>query len=49
MENLAECYDRGAGVEKSAMTATVWKMRARAAMGDAAAAEWLDTVDVKDE
>ena len=48
MENLAECYDRGVGVERSAMTATVWKMRARAALGDAAAAEWLETMDVKD-
>ena len=49
MENLAECYDRGAGVEKSSMMATVWKMRARASMGDAAAAEWLESMDVKDE
>lgn len=49
MDNLAECYDRGVGVEKSAMTATVWKMRARAACGDVAAAEWLETVSVKDE
>lgn len=48
MENLAECYDRGVGVERSAMTATVWKMRARAALGDAAAAEWLETMDAKD-
>ena len=49
MENLAECYDRGIGVTKSTMTATVWKMRARAALGDTAAAEWLNTMDVKEE
>ena len=49
MENLSECYDRGVGVEKNSMTSTVWKMRARAAMGDEAAAEWLESVSVKDE
>ena len=47
MDNLSECYDRGIGVERNAMTSTVWKMRSRAVQGDAAAAEWLDSIAPK--
>lgn len=49
MYNLSDCYDQGVGVERSAMMSTVWRMRGRAAQGDRAAAEWLETVSVKDE
>ena len=49
MYNLSDCYDKGVGVERSAMTSTIWRMRARATQGDKAAAEWLETISVKDE
>ena len=47
MENLADCYEKGTGVERDAMQATLWTMRARASRGDAAAAEWLGSMDRK--
>lgn len=43
MENLSFCYERGEGVERSEGRSMLWKMRARAARGDKAAAEWLET------
>ena len=43
MENLSFCYERGEGVERSEGRSMLWKMRARAARGDTAAAEWLET------
>ena len=42
MENLAYCYECGfGGLARDAKTATVWKVRARAAMGDLNATAWL--------
>ena len=42
MDNLASCYDRGlGGLPESALDATVWKVRARAARGDRNAMAWL--------
>ena len=49
MENLSDCYDRGVGVEASAVKSMIWRMRFRAATGDNAAAEWLESVPQKDE
>ena len=43
MENLSTCYEKGEGVERSESRSMLWKMRARAARGDRAAAEWLET------
>lgn len=43
MENLSVCCSRGVGgLEKSERTATVWKVRARAARGDDNARLWLE-------
>ena len=42
MENLAECYDIGAGgLQRDAKKGTVWRIRARAARGDRNAMAWL--------
>ena len=42
MENLAECYDIGAGgLERNAQKGTIWRIRARAARGDRNAMAWL--------
>jgi len=41
MDNLAHCYDRGVGVAADTELSLIWKMRARSAGGDRAAAEWL--------
>ena len=41
MRNLQACYAEGLGVKASASEALLWKMRADAACGDRAAAEWL--------
>ena len=41
MENLVQCYDNGWGVPQDDALALKWKMRSRAARGDAAAAMWL--------
>lgn len=49
MENLSFCYERGEGVERSEMRSMLWKMRARAARGDKAAAEWLESDAVPKE
>lgn len=49
MENLSHCYEKGEGVERSEMRSTLWKMRARAARGDKAAAEWLESDAVPKE
>ncbi len=43
MDNLSECYKVGVGVEKDMMESTVWKLRAKAARGDRAAANWLES------
>lgn len=42
MENLCECYNSGRGVKKDAMESMAWKLRAKAIMGDKAAAKWLE-------
>ena len=42
MDNLAACYERGMGVEEDIRKSMWWKMKARAAMGDRNAAEWLE-------
>lgn len=42
MDNLSECYRFGYGVEKDPRLSLDWTMRARAARGDKAAAEWLE-------
>lgn len=42
MENLCECYSAGRGVKADAMESMVWKLRARAAMGDKASVKWLE-------
>lgn len=42
MENLCECYNSGRGVKKDAMESMAWKLRAKAALGDKAAAKWLE-------
>lgn len=41
MDNYADCYERGDGIPKSQEAANIWRMRARAARGDQAAAVWL--------
>lgn len=41
MDDLAMCYEKGVGVERSESMSMVWTMRARALRGDRAAAEWL--------
>ena len=43
MDDLAMCYERGEGVERSESTSMVWTMRARALRGDRAAARWLES------
>ncbi len=42
MENLAEGYARGEGVQEDNRLALEWKFRSRAARGDRAAAKWLE-------
>ena len=41
MEDVSTCCERGVGTDPSEVRSTLWKMRARAARGDRAAAEWL--------
>ncbi len=46
MDCLSECYLTGVGeIKPDAMKSTAWLMRARAARGDKAAAEWIRTYD----
>jgi len=41
MDNIAVCYERGEGVEKDVMKSAYWKMKAKAATGDAEARAWM--------
>ena len=41
MDSVADCYRRGRGVAQNDECALLWEMRARAARGDEAAAQWL--------
>ena len=41
MDSVVDCYRRGRGVARSDELALLWEMRARAARGDEAAAQWL--------
>jgi len=41
MDNLSACYQLGHGVAKNDELSLFWRMRARAARGDEAAAKWL--------
>lgn len=45
MDNVAGCYRYGDGVEQDNEQYLLWKMRGRAARGDAAAAKWLKEQD----
>lgn len=41
MDHYADCYERGEGLPQNQEAANIWRMKARAARGDAASAEWL--------
>lgn len=41
MDSVADCYRHGRGVARNDELALLWEMRARAARGDEAAAQWL--------
>lgn len=41
MENLAFCYEKGEGVKADDKKAMIWRIRSKAARGDAAAQAWL--------
>lgn len=41
MDSVADCYRHGRGIEQNDELALLWEMRARAARGDEAAAQWL--------
>jgi len=42
MDNVSACYQFGHGVKKNDELSLIWRMRGRAARGDAAAAKWLE-------
>ena len=42
MDNLSACYELGHGVAKDPKTSLYWRMKARAARGDEAAAKWIE-------
>ncbi len=45
MNNMSKCYDKGLGVERNDRLALLWKLRARAALGDRNALVWLQQND----
>ena len=47
MDNYADCFENGEGLPQNQEAANVWRMKARAARGDHAAAEWLRQSSVK--